>query len=558
MATQNIQKSKQPFVLYSSLAIVVVLGITNYWLFEQNRQQNMKYLELTVRNKMDRAEDLSFHYIMEYETDLLRDFQQSLEKEPDIVYAIIDNHLTNTTFGQQKYQPEATVKEYSRNVQIEEKGEIYGVVRLGIDVTQFKNAIIRSFYYYFASFGISLIFIVGFLSRFFNRDVAPKLARFEAALNSSTESIYLVDRKSMLIVDANQAAWRSLGYNRDELLQMALYEIATDIDLDELEDKLNSMQSGKCAEIILDAVQRSKNGRLFSVEIYINPFYNNHQEFFIAVARDVTKRKEYELQLIQEKERAQKANSAKSEFLSHMSHELRTPLNSVLGFSQLLQQDTGLSEMHAEMIEEITNAGEHLLGLINEVLDLAKIEAGALTVSPQAVDLQDIILSCLNLLQPQAEKNSVALHYDFDTANHTVYADPTRLREVLVNLVSNAIKYNKKDGEVRIMAEALGANFVRISVSDTGCGIREEHKDKIFMPFERNGAENSGIDGVGIGLSLSKKLIELMQGKIAFDSIPGEGCTFWIDIPLKHADSYPERNTGVGEKCGLAAVVGRD
>jgi signal transduction histidine kinase len=227
---------------------------------------------------------------------------------------------------------------------------------------------------------------------------------------------------------------------------------------------------------------------------------------------------------------AERANAAKSEFLSRMSHELRTPLNAILGFAQILQMDD-LNSDQEDSVGHIRTAGEHLLKLINEVLDMSRIESGAMLMVMEPVPLHKIGSEVRALLLPLAEDRKIAFEVDLcGDEPHYVIADNHRLKQVLINLVSNAIKYNRPEGSVRISCSPAGKGHCRIQVSDTGPGIPSDRVSSIFTPFDRLGAENTNVEGTGLGLALSKHLVEQMSGKISFESGPG-GTSFFVDLP---------------------------
>lgn len=240
--------------------------------------------------------------------------------------------------------------------------------------------------------------------------------------------------------------------------------------------------------------------------------------------------KERTSQMTEAKNEAERANKTKSEFLSSMSHELRTPMNAILGFAQLLEYDDALSLDQRENIDEILKAGRHLLVLINEVLDLAKVESGKVELSMEPVELGPMIADCVSLVQPQADKNAITLNVNVE--EHVfVRADLTRLKQSAINLLSNAIKYNRKAGRVDVSVELQDDNKYRIYVKDTGQGIPKEKQVKLFEPFNRLGAEGGTIEGTGIGLTITRRIVELMGGTVDVESEVGQGSCFWIELP---------------------------
>ncbi|MBF0437707.1 MAG: response regulator [Magnetococcales bacterium] len=265
---------------------------------------------------------------------------------------------------------------------------------------------------------------------------------------------------------------------------------------------------------------------------------NTRQDHFVGtvgVIRDITERKQIAEALTRAKEEAILANKAKSEFLSRMSHELRTPLNAVIGFSQLLEHNPlePLTGNQKESVIQIFSSGRHLLELINGLLDVARIESGKIAPEMEVLDPKPIVQNCIAMTRPLALKRFVSLTNTSEERPFSwIYADPLRLKQVLINLLSNAVKFNRKGGYVTISHRITQENRLEISISDTGSGIPKEEWSQVFKPFNRFGAEAAGIEGTGIGLNISKGLVEMMNGTIGFDSEMGKGSRFWISFPI--------------------------
>jgi PAS domain S-box-containing protein len=271
---------------------------------------------------------------------------------------------------------------------------------------------------------------------------------------------------------------------------------------------------------------------------YSSPLRSAEGEVYgrIWMVRDITESKRFEQALKEAKEAAEAANEAKSDFLSRMSHELRTPMNSILGFGQLLQRHR-LAPEQARSVEHILKAGRHLLNLINEVLEIARIEANQQQLSLEPVHAATLLNEALALVRPTAEQRPVQLALGAPHgADAYVRADQQRLMQVLLNLLSNAIKYNRAGGTVELLARRTAGvedtGFLAIGVRDTGPGIPPERLGELFVAFSRLGAEGSGVEGTGLGLALSRRLVEVMGGELRVESTVGEGSTFWVELPL--------------------------
>src|ERR1035437_1211475 len=342
-----------------------------------------------------------------------------------------------------------------------------------------------------------------------------------------------------IITDLNKQMEALTGCTRDELIGAPFKKYFTDPGRAEAgikqvlrEKKITNYELPACAW----------DGKTTVVSLNATTFYDRDRKLqgVFAAARDVTERKrldqaleEQNIELKRARAAAEKANLAKSAFLSSMSHELRSPLNAILGFAQLISSDSPPPKpSQTASIDQILHAGWYLLELINEILDLAQIESGRLALSLEPTSLAEVMLECRAMIEPQGQKRGLKMTFPRFDLPCFVCADRTRLKQVLINLLSNAIKYNQPNGTVAVDVDRIGGvpDRTRVSVKDTGAGLPPDMLMQLFQPFNRLGRETKSEEGTGIGLVMSKRLVELMGGEIGVESTVGSGSAFWFEL----------------------------
>jgi PAS domain S-box-containing protein len=355
-------------------------------------------------------------------------------------------------------------------------------------------------------------------------------------IESNVDALIAADPRG-IISDVNSQMEQLTGCTRDELIGAPFKNYFTEPDRAD-EAIARVLREGKVTNYELTAL--SRDGKHTVVSYNATTFHDRDRKLqgVFAAARDVTERKQFDTALQDtnaelEKARAaaEKANRAKSEFLSSMSHELRTPLNAVLGFAQLMASEVPAPPPHQQRsIDQILKGGWYLLRLINEILDLAMIESGKVTMSQESMSLTEVLQDCHDMVGPQAVKRGIHLEFPKVDKLFYVHADRTRVKQVMINLLSNAIKYNAAGGAVIVQCVVSGKDRVRISVKDTGIGLAPEQVAHLFQPFNRLGQENQSEEGTGIGLVVTKQLVELMGGIIGVESSIGVGSVFWVEF----------------------------
>src|SRR4051812_27595664 len=366
-----------------------------------------------------------------------------------------------------------------------------------------------------------------------------------AILTSANFSIIATDEKGIIQL-FNVGAERMLGYRAAEVVDKIS---PSDIhDPQEVKARAQALSlelkttiapgfealAFKASREIEDSYELTyirKDGSRFPAIVSITALRDDAERIigYLLIGTDNSVRKLVESKLNEAMAAADKANRAKTDFISSMSHELRTPLNAILGFAQLLESGTPPpTPSERRNLEQILKAGWYLLELINEVLDLALIESGKVTLSREPVSLTEVMLECRAMIEPQAQKRGIGMSFPVFALPQFVSADRIRVKQVLINLLFNAVKYNKPNGAVAVECSPGPEGSIRISVRDTGAGLAAEQLAQLFQPFNRLGKGAGAEEGTGIGLVVTKRLVELMGGVIGVDSTVGTGTVFWI------------------------------
>jgi PAS domain S-box-containing protein len=364
------------------------------------------------------------------------------------------------------------------------------------------------------------------------QELYNKEASLNAIINSSGEAIITADSQG-IIETANPKATQLFGYNLEELIGQNVSMLvfpSEKLAFHQYVQQITSSNTEKLSAVAeLHGLHR--DGHIFAIELNISLMRISGQQKFVGILHDISERKQFINELLLTKAAAESASKAKTQFLSSMSHELRTPLNAILGFTQLLQTDADspLNKEQLELLDYIYDSGTHLLALINEVLDLAKIDSGALELHIEKFALVEFINEIIKQLFPLVNKANLTINTLNDDGTIFVESDKAKLGQVINHLFSNAIKYNKPGGTITAELTTT-ADKVRLLITDTGNGIPEHLLPHLFKPFSRLGAEIGTIAGTGVGLTLSKKLLEMLHGTVGVTSKVNQGSTFWIEL----------------------------
>ena len=374
------------------------------------------------------------------------------------------------------------------------------------------------------------------------------IANRTAALEASEQSFRQIFEEApigMAVVglddrfrQVNMTLCHMLGYSEEELTAHSSLDVTYQADVDQSRQLAQAMLNGTARCSIEERYVRQNGEVLWATRTAsMIRDQTGKPRHYLTMVEDITQRKNTAVALQQAKDEAERANNAKSEFLSRMSHEFRTPLNAILGFGQLLERQS-LTEVQCIRVRHIISAGRHLLDLINEVLDISRIEVGRLQLSLEPVCVTEALQEALDLMRPLAAERAIeiAAPSDLDPSSF-VLADRQRFKQVLLNVLTNAVKYTPIGGNVTVSCVLSGEGKLRLTVRDTGSGIASDKLSRVFTPFDRLGAEQSDVQGTGLGLALCQRLMHAMNGSIGVNSTLGEGSAFWIELPRTGAPS---------------------
>jgi len=381
-----------------------------------------------------------------------------------------------------------------------------------------------------------------------------KNMRLGRILENSLNEIYIFDAESLLFIQVNKGARNNLGYSMQELLALTPVDIKPAFNWDAFLQAIQPLKQGEVSFLLFNTVHQRKNGSTYPVEVHLQLALENLSSVFVATIQDITQRLNNERELKLAKEEAEQANQAKSQFLANMSHELRTPLNAILGFTQVMAVDESLSAKQQENVHVINQSGDHLLNLINDILDLSKIEAGELEIVYENVSIRKLCNELEALFQQALLKKNLTLNFELMPINPiAIRTDKTKLRQILVNLINNAIKFTPEGGVVVRINTTVNVNNkveLQVEVEDTGHGISEKDLPTIFGDFVQLHNDLPQQQGTGLGLAISYNMLAKMGAKLEVESVLGQGTCFKFTLlcdPVEDASAVDDNITSLAK-----------
>ena len=366
--------------------------------------------------------------------------------------------------------------------------------------------------------------------------------RFRNIVEAAPDAMIIVNDAGEIIM-ANEEAVNLFGYSKQELLGNKIEMLIPPRFNAHEEARQEYTQNADVGSVRLNPALYAlhKNGKEIPVEIRLNPVPFEDGRYTSSSIRDISTHLEIENELRHARNQAEQASKAKTDFISNINHELRTPLNAVIGFTDLMKLADNLTTEQKDQLSEIYSAGKHLVKLINDLQDITRIETGHIELSPEDITVIDVLQNCISLTQPLANKHNIKVELlEPDDEKICIHADKTRFKQIIINLLTNAIKYNSENGAVTLHYQQLDNNLLKVSITDTGPGLTTEQLRYLYTPHNRLGAEDSEVEGSGIGLALSKSLLEQMGGKIELETRYGFGSTFSVVLPLARAQHVPQ------------------
>ena len=559
---------KRMFITFGTMigviVMIVLLAAGAYFQFALSKAQEDLSTVLT-RILSDSVSRISFSG--KYQARLL--LEEIQKQQPDIIFMLMTDHkgqiLAHTNPAQNDtrldtaalQQADKVLHGSAREIRILKQhgtlirevtlpyrsgfdNQLAGVVQVGLADKQLLSAVIKGGWFALVM-GLVLLstgLTVGFfyINKHFIKPVRLMASQLEGILTNTPTQVVIFDSNGLLVACSD--TYRNFfGFDQKTGQQTTLETIHGPATATMMEQVTTTIRTNH-TPVELEMTASDQSGKLHTFLVSSFPILSDKGELQLvgSFGVDLTDLRTTEQALRQSLAEVERISEAKSEFLSRMSHELRTPLNAIIGFSQVMQSDpyNPLNEDQQDNVDEILRAGRHLLELINEILDLARVESGHLTIALEEVSILKLFEECSALITPLAEQRGITLSYTSccpgNKSSCQLLCDQLRTRQVILNLLSNAVKYNQESGTITMNCSLMVDGFCRISISDTGDGIDETFLPRMFEPFERAVPE-SGIEGTGIGLALTKRLVVAMGGRIGVATQLGQGSTFWFELP---------------------------